>query len=192
MRWEEMERQRQLRQEEQRRQQNQAYMDQAREQERMRQQDQENRRRYDDQQKLSREQMRTQRQQEEDTLRLQYMNQQAAYENQLAQEELERQRFQAEEQERAREWALRSRIEDKAIRRSIQPAGTFQPQESMQQAPTGISLDPLSKTEIKNIQILLKEVGFDPGPADGIMGPRTQQALNAFFRSRALLQGTVK
>jgi peptidoglycan hydrolase-like protein with peptidoglycan-binding domain len=37
-----------------------------------------------------------------------------------------------------------------------------------------------SKDEVKKIQEALKSKGHDPGMADGIMGPKTQQAMRAF------------
>ena len=36
---------------------------------------------------------------------------------------------------------------------------------------------PLSKQEIRQIQARLKAVGFDPGPIDGILGPKTRSVL---------------
>jgi uncharacterized protein (TIGR02594 family) len=37
-----------------------------------------------------------------------------------------------------------------------------------------------------SIQRALKRYGFDPGPLDGIMGPKTEQALGAFKRAHGL------
>src|SRR4029453_8341304 len=39
---------------------------------------------------------------------------------------------------------------------------------------------------ITEIQLILKIVGFDPGPIDGIMGPKTREALRQFQESRQL------
>lgn len=36
------------------------------------------------------------------------------------------------------------------------------------------------------VQRALAELGYDPGPADGVMGPRTRQAIAAFQRDRGL------
>ena len=38
----------------------------------------------------------------------------------------------------------------------------------------------------KEIQIALKNAGFDPGTADGKLGPRTQQAVKEFQRAKGL------
>lgn len=34
--------------------------------------------------------------------------------------------------------------------------------------------------EVKKVQEALKDKGHDPGPIDGVLGPRTQEALKAF------------
>jgi len=39
------------------------------------------------------------------------------------------------------------------------------------------------KKEIRETQKILKENGFDPGPIDGIYGPRTDKALRAYLSS---------
>jgi peptidoglycan hydrolase-like protein with peptidoglycan-binding domain len=39
---------------------------------------------------------------------------------------------------------------------------------------------PLSRTQVIQLQGQLKALGFDPGPADGIVGPRTVTAARAF------------
>lgn len=44
----------------------------------------------------------------------------------------------------------------------------------------------LSKDKVKEIQEALKDKGNDPGQIDGIMGPKTQQALRAFQKSENL------
>ena len=36
---------------------------------------------------------------------------------------------------------------------------------------------------VKKIQTLLAEQGYDPGPPDGIDGPKTQEAVRAFQRN---------
>lgn len=38
----------------------------------------------------------------------------------------------------------------------------------------------------KRLQQELKQRGFDPGPIDGVYGPRTQQALKNFYRAKKL------
>ena len=44
----------------------------------------------------------------------------------------------------------------------------------------------LSKTEWKQIQRALKERGFDPGPIDGLPGPKTDRAIVKFKKSVGL------
>src|ERR1044071_6141163 len=43
-----------------------------------------------------------------------------------------------------------------------------------------------SQTNVRAAQEALRDKGFDPGPVDGIMGPRTQQALRSFQQSNNL------
>ena len=43
-----------------------------------------------------------------------------------------------------------------------------------------------TRRDYTQIQVLLEEAGFDPGPIDGHWGPRTQRALAAFQRERGL------
>lgn len=40
--------------------------------------------------------------------------------------------------------------------------------------------------EVRTLQQFLKQQGYDPGPADGIFGPRTQRAVEAYQRERGL------
>jgi len=47
-------------------------------------------------------------------------------------------------------------------------------------------LDPID--ELSGVQARLKNLGFDPGPIDGKMGPRTQAALREFQESHELKQ----
>lgn len=44
-----------------------------------------------------------------------------------------------------------------------------------------------SGPEVKALQNLLKEAGFNPGPMDGEFGPGTEQAVKAFQKSEGLL-----
>ena len=54
------------------------------------------------------------------------------------------------------------------------------------------SLSSVYKPTTKEIQTALKNAGFDPGAIDGKMGPRTQQAVKEFQRTRGLkLDGKV-
>lgn len=43
---------------------------------------------------------------------------------------------------------------------------------------------PRSQEEIRVLQLQLRDAGFDPGPFDGIMGPKTQSALQHYQASR--------
>lgn len=43
---------------------------------------------------------------------------------------------------------------------------------------------PRSQEEVRILQLQLKDAGFDPGPFDGIMGPRTRTALEQYQASR--------
>lgn len=43
-----------------------------------------------------------------------------------------------------------------------------------------------SPERIKKVQFALKQAGFDPGPIDGELGPRTDQALRSFQRATGL------
>jgi peptidoglycan hydrolase-like protein with peptidoglycan-binding domain len=43
-----------------------------------------------------------------------------------------------------------------------------------------------SQDEIQLVQVRLKEAGFDPGPIDGIMGPKTRTAIQRYRTTRGL------
>jgi len=43
--------------------------------------------------------------------------------------------------------------------------------------------------EVRHIQALLADLGYDPGPADGVMGARTRQAVNTFLRDQGEAPG---
>ncbi|MBL0143871.1 MAG: DUF4236 domain-containing protein [Betaproteobacteria bacterium] len=43
---------------------------------------------------------------------------------------------------------------------------------------------PLTRDEIRELQQALKQKGFNPGPVDGMVGPRTRTALQTFARQR--------
>ncbi|WP_244606416.1 lytic murein transglycosylase [Arsenicitalea aurantiaca] len=45
----------------------------------------------------------------------------------------------------------------------------------------------LTRTQRQEVQTLLSRRGFDAGPSDGVIGPRTRQAIIAFQRQRGLL-----
>jgi peptidoglycan hydrolase-like protein with peptidoglycan-binding domain len=44
----------------------------------------------------------------------------------------------------------------------------------------------MSKEDVKQVQAALKNKGMDPGPEDGVLGPKTQQALREFQKSNNL------
>jgi len=41
---------------------------------------------------------------------------------------------------------------------------------------------------VRELQTLLRNAGFDPGPIDGDFGPRTEEAVKAFQKSKGLVQ----
>src|SRR4051812_39330598 len=43
-----------------------------------------------------------------------------------------------------------------------------------------------SDQQVRDVQQNLKQQGFNPGPVDGIMGPRTEQALRSYQQARGL------
>jgi peptidoglycan hydrolase-like protein with peptidoglycan-binding domain len=53
------------------------------------------------------------------------------------------------------------------------------------ESPTGPTKE-LSKEDVKFLQSVLKELGLDPGPVDGILGPKTSKALREFQKKREL------
>jgi peptidoglycan hydrolase-like protein with peptidoglycan-binding domain len=55
------------------------------------------------------------------------------------------------------------------------------------QSATGQATNGKSGSEqVKNVQKALQEKGADPGPIDGIMGPKTEAALKAFQKEQKL------
>lgn len=48
----------------------------------------------------------------------------------------------------------------------------------------------LTREEMRELQGLLRAQGFDPGPADGVVGPRTRKAAEAFARAHHLTIAT--
>lgn len=44
----------------------------------------------------------------------------------------------------------------------------------------------MTRAEVRSVQERLKALGFDPGPIDGDMGPRTESAIMAFKRAAGL------
>lgn len=44
----------------------------------------------------------------------------------------------------------------------------------------------LTRGEMREVQTLLKAAGYDPGPADGLMGPKTRSAIASFGESQGI------
>jgi peptidoglycan hydrolase-like protein with peptidoglycan-binding domain len=61
--------------------------------------------------------------------------------------------------------------------------GSAQMEETQQQRMAAHSLD---NNQVRELQKILKGKGFDAGAVDGILGPRTQQALRDFQKSEGL------
>jgi peptidoglycan hydrolase-like protein with peptidoglycan-binding domain len=61
--------------------------------------------------------------------------------------------------------------------------GSAQMEEAQQQR---MAAHPLDNSQVRELQKILKGKGFDPGAVDGIIGPRTQQALRDFQKSEGL------
>lgn len=53
----------------------------------------------------------------------------------------------------------------------------------MDQSVTAVKLD---NSQIAEVQRLLKEKGYNPGAADGLMGPNTRRALSSFQKAKGL------
>lgn len=47
----------------------------------------------------------------------------------------------------------------------------------------------MSSDTVRQVQQQLASRGFDPGPVDGVMGPRTREALKDFHRSKGMAAG---
>lgn len=46
---------------------------------------------------------------------------------------------------------------------------------------------PANKSAVARVQAGLLKLGYDPGPADGVMGPKTESAIRAYQRDHRLL-----
>jgi TPR repeat protein len=53
-------------------------------------------------------------------------------------------------------------------------------------SPAAPSASGVDRATVREVQRLLARLGFDPGPADGIVGAQTRSAVRAFERSRGL------
>ncbi len=57
---------------------------------------------------------------------------------------------------------------------------------------TRVEMPALSREEVRRAQELLAQQGYDPGPIDGLYGPRTKAAVEQFEQARGLpVTGTV-
>jgi hypothetical protein len=65
-----------------------------------------------------------------------------------------------------------------------QARGTMNP--SLENGSAAFGPMNLSRDEIRHVQMVLKEKGFDVGEADGVLGPRTRSALIAIQREQGL------
>lgn len=52
--------------------------------------------------------------------------------------------------------------------------------------PSTAGLVPRPDETVKSVQYNLKQLGFDPGPVDGLMGPGTERAIRAFQSAHGL------
>lgn len=61
--------------------------------------------------------------------------------------------------------------------------------EKSQQLKTSVGYSPEAKSRpsVKQIQIALKNAGYNPGPIDGKMGRQTRQAIRAFQKANGLV-----
>ncbi len=53
-------------------------------------------------------------------------------------------------------------------------------------APSGTQTSLQGEATVRQVQEALQKAGYDPGPIDGIMGPRTEQALSRFQQANGL------
>jgi peptidoglycan hydrolase-like protein with peptidoglycan-binding domain len=62
-----------------------------------------------------------------------------------------------------------------------------EPRPAVETPPAQPSLrEPQDHNAIRRAQIALRDAGFDPGMIDGVMGPRSREALSEFQASRGL------
>jgi hypothetical protein len=53
---------------------------------------------------------------------------------------------------------------------------------------SGMSMDGAGSEQVKSVQKALQDKGMDPGPIDGMMGPKTMAALKAFQKDQKLTE----
>jgi len=75
-------------------------------------------------------------------------------------------------------------------RKRIQPVALHSPVSGPSKNNSSILINSANPTptndEIQLVQVRLKDAGFDPGPIDGIMGPKTRTAILRYRTSRGL------
>jgi peptidoglycan hydrolase-like protein with peptidoglycan-binding domain len=74
-----------------------------------------------------------------------------------------------------------------ASEKQVQPVVSDSPTQEPVANETTPANKSLSKVQIQVIQDLLKASGFDPGPIDGILGPKTRAALHQYQSGCAML-----
>jgi peptidoglycan hydrolase-like protein with peptidoglycan-binding domain len=66
------------------------------------------------------------------------------------------------------------------------------PEAETESVPLPRPKPPITNAEVLSLQIGLQRLGFEPGPADGVLGPLTQEALRTYQRTQGLpVDGTV-
>jgi peptidoglycan hydrolase-like protein with peptidoglycan-binding domain len=53
-------------------------------------------------------------------------------------------------------------------------------------SPSSAAVEKLSEKDVRDIQSALKSLGLDPGPIDGILGPKTKRAITEFQKKQEL------
>jgi len=53
---------------------------------------------------------------------------------------------------------------------------------------SGTSMNGAGSEQVKSVQKALQDKGMDPGPIDGVMGPKTMAALRAFQKGQKLTE----
>ncbi len=61
------------------------------------------------------------------------------------------------------------------------PAGTDEPASPPPAAKAAVAWAGARAGHVREVQQALRDAGYDPGPIDGIMGPRTRSALRTYI-----------
>jgi peptidoglycan hydrolase-like protein with peptidoglycan-binding domain len=90
----------------------------------------------------------------------------------------------------------RNKTAQRQALQSISAATRSQPIASQSLVPVGSvkkistqvahATEPPSTDEIQLVEVRLKDAGFDPGPIDGLLGPRTKAAIQRYRTARGL------